>query len=214
MSEKIKSILTVVVVTIVMNILFSLVSPGAQVAQNAQSQLVGGNGVPSGFDNVNLWGALQVGISEGNPNIMSGFGTGSISATGLITSSSTIYAGNGLLQGGVLSTTTGASMTLRASDFSTQSLISMLPTVGAITVTMPASTTLNSLLPNAGDSKEFVFHNSTTTAAQSITIAGGTGTLLQIASSSAKILPTSSADFRLVRKVNGDVIVEMIPFTP
>lgn len=212
MSEKNKSLLTVVVVALIVSVVINLLSPRTQVV--TKSQLTGGSGTPTVLDNLNLFGALQIGISDSNPLVMSGFPTGSLSLTGLISASSTLYAQQGVIAGGAISTTTPASMTLSVNDLSTTTYISMLPTVGAITVTMPASTTFSSFLTNAGDSKEFVIHNSTTTAAQSITIAGGTGTLLNNASSSAKVLPTSSADIRLTKKYNGDIIVQMIPFTP
>lgn len=177
---------------------------------------VGGVGPASGFDNINMTGSLKVGAAAGDTSA-SGYGDGTIFSTGVQVSSSTMYAAQGLNVGGLNSTTTPASMTMRASDFSVSTLLSINPTVGAITLTLPASTTMNTagFLPYAGDCTEDVFHNSTTTAAAAITMAAGTGSLLLNASSTAtagKILPGGAARFIVCRKVNTDYMFLMIPF--
>ncbi len=50
--------------------------------------------------------------------------------------------------------------------------------VAAFTYTLPASSTMMSLLPNDGDTREWIFHNATSTAAATLTIAAGTGVQL------------------------------------
>lgn len=177
---------------------------------------VGGVGPASGFDNVNLTGSLKVGVTAGDTSA-SGYGDGTIFSTGVQVSSSTMYAAQGINVGGLNSTTTPASMTMRASDFSVSSFLSINPTLGSVTMTLPASTTMAAagFLPYAGDCTEDIFHNSTTTSGVAITMAAGTGSLLLSASSTVnalKIYPGSAARFIACRKVNTDYLFLMIPF--
>lgn len=135
--------------------------------------------------------------------------------TGLIVTPGQIYAQNGISQGGLLSTTTPASLTLQASDVANESLLSVTPIVASVTLTLPASTTfatlVNPFLPNAGDSAQLYVHNASTTATINVTLAGGTGTLLQKASTTAVILPGGSATVDIFRKVNTDLVFIMSP---
>lgn len=123
-----------------------------------------------------------------------------VSAGGAITASSTSASG------GNLSTTTGAtaSTTLVASDllYSTMHVNPNL-VVGA-TLTLPATSTLTSYLPNVGDTVRFNIVNATTTTVY-ITLAGGTGTILQSQSSTTRIYPTQSGMLFAVRKSNTDI---------
>ena len=79
---------------------------------------------------------------------------------------------------------------------------------GALTITMPASTTLGTFLPRAGDRASLVIVNQGTTL---LTLAGGTGTLLQTASSTKTVNIGGSATLDFVRKTNSDFIVLMSP---
>lgn len=116
-----------------------------------------------------------------------------------------VTADGGILLSDVLSTSTPASMTLAATDLANYSSILMLPTVGSITVTLPASSTLSSLVPTAGDVWEMTFVNSTTTNAQNITLAGGTGTTLYKATTTAFVAPGQVASLKFIRKTNTDI---------
>lgn len=78
-------------------------------------------------------------------------------------------------------------------------------TASAVTATLPASTTMQSFLPNAGDTRTIYLNAITGT----VTVAGGTGTLLVKATTSAAILPGGTARLDFVKKVNGDVNVLM-----
>jgi hypothetical protein len=87
---------------------------------------------------------------------------------------------------------------------------------GAATYTLPASSTLAGFIPKAGDWKEVMFKNATTTV-QSITMAGGTGTVIKKQSGGAlTILGDASADnyaiIRFVREVNRDIVATMFTF--
>lgn len=84
--------------------------------------------------------------------------------------------------GGVYSTTTTvASETLTAAVLQKNKVIRMLgsSTAAAITLTLPASTTMNAVLPKPGDYRTWVIENGYTAAATTTTIAAGTGMDLQ-----------------------------------
>lgn len=85
--------------------------------------------------------------------------------------------------GAQLATTTNGNETLGANDLlSYASIISTSTfTTSALTITLPASSTLSALVPSAGNSRTIHFVNATTTALN-ITFAGNTGTILQTAS--------------------------------
>lgn len=118
----------------------------------------------------------------------------------------------GVVTGRVLSTTTPASMTLRPLDLIGYSTISSLPTVSSVTLTLPASTTLNAngFLPKAGDRTTLAIVNASSTSA-SITLAGNTGSLLRNASTSAVITPGGVGILFITRKANLDFIFSLIP---
>lgn len=75
----------------------------------------------------------------------------------------------------------------------------------ALTATLPASTTLTSLVPNIGDSR-VIYINPITTG---MTLAGGTGTLLNSASSTKFIIAGQVGRLEFVRKANSDINVFM-----
>ena len=78
--------------------------------------------------------------------------------------------------GNVLATSTSGSATvLREKDLFDNSVIELTSNVSAFTYTLPATSTLTSLLKNKGDTQTWVIKNATTTVATSITLAKGTG---------------------------------------
>ena len=91
--------------------------------------------------------------------------------------------------GGILSTSTPASMTLAPTDMQ-YGFISMNPGItSGISVTFPATTTtgMSTFLPNVGDNTSFTVYNATSTSNRLITFVAGTGVLLETASSSATV---------------------------
>lgn len=65
------------------------------------------------------------------------------------------------------------------------------PNSVAVTLTLPASSTLTQFIPNAGDQAEILFRNASSTnnaTASYVTLAGGTGTILQSASTTKIIM--------------------------
>lgn len=95
----------------------------------------------------------------------------------------------GVTYGNYLATSTSATTyTLVAADLVGSSgfaydTIALTPTVGDLTITLPASSTLRHFLPQAGMSAKQCFYNASTTAGIDITIAAGTGIDLEVASS-------------------------------
>lgn len=107
--------------------------------------------------------------------------------------------------------TVNSAETLLAADFDTEKFIDYTPNVQALTLTLPASTTLRSFLPRAGMTRTIYIRNATTTSTASIdiTIAGNTGTLLKVATTTKKIFSdTDAANYGIItfiRKGNSDI---------
>lgn len=118
----------------------------------------------------------------------------------------TLQAGITYTGGSALSTTTPASMTMKASDFTSYSSWEINPTVGAVTMTFPASSTLSALAPNAGDSGRIAILNATSTVAATITLAAGTGETLQTGTSTLIIYAGRNAILNFIRKANTDLM--------
>lgn len=122
----------------------------------------------------------------------------------------------GMLYGKTYATsTTATTQTLAARDFATTdgglfNVVRFTPNVGPITLTLPASSTMAYILPRAGQSAPLqCWLNATGTAAANITFAGGTGTALNVASSSASALgskvigPGEVGCFSIIRNGTG-----------
>lgn len=139
-------------------------------------------------------------------------GSGNISATG----SNTL---NTLTQGGGITTTatTSTTYTAAAADFATANEVDITPNGASLTYTLPASSTLSSFIPTAGQTRTVFFRNATTTANVNITIAGGTGTFLRTSATSSPIIVGNTAgssygkiDF--IRKSNTDIAALLTEF--
>lgn len=85
-------------------------------------------------------------------------------------------------------TTTATTQTLIVSDVQGFDTVILTPNVGSDTLTLFASSTASAWLPTAGNTQKTCFVNGTTTAGVNLTFAGGTGTKLLVASSSATAL--------------------------
>lgn len=123
---------------------------------------------------------------------------------------SLINVGGGMVNSGIIATSSMGSVTVGANEFTSwtkTSVVSLSPgLVAGATVTLPASSTIPSLVPKPGDRATFCVRNATTTAAVPLNFAGGTGTNLLVASSSATALGSAAiytgkvACFTLVRE--------------
>lgn len=137
-------------------------------------------------------------------------GSGNWVGTGSITAGTAIF---GFLTqgGGVTATTSTGAGTLTTANVSV-GLIEHTNS-GATTLTMPASSTVSSIIPTAGQSIRVTYAN---LGSGIDTLAGGSGTLLHVASSTIAtglktVAPSGSAVLVFTRKSNSDIIVDMIP---
>lgn len=119
----------------------------------------------------------------------------------------------GFVQSGINSTTTTATASvLSATDLVGYSELHLTVSTGSLTLTLPASSTLSAFLPNAGDYTQFILYNATTTSGINVTLAAGTGTLLESASSTAATTAQRASMVTVLRKVNTDLIFMIQPF--
>ncbi len=118
-----------------------------------------------------------------------------------------------LTQGGGVTaiTSTSTSYTLSASEFDTENVLQITPGGASMTLTLPATSTLTSFIPTAGQTRTVYIRNATTTAGINITVASGAGTILRSASSTAIIQSDTAgakgARLDFVRRSTGDISV-------
>lgn len=118
---------------------------------------------------------------------------GQVRGTTAAFTSTSAFSGLMTLNAGSLRTYTSATTTtgndvFGLSDLTGYDTIIVTPTIGSMTLTLPASSTVPTWLPSAGNSQKTCFVNGTTTTGIVITMAGGTGTNLLVASSTATAL--------------------------
>jgi hypothetical protein len=101
--------------------------------------------------------------------------------------------------GGVTATTSAGTATYTAANLANASLISHTAS-GALTATLPASTTLRNFAPKPGDVRTIFVAPVTT----NITFAGGTGTNLDSASSTDVCVASAMCRLDFVRKSDSD----------
>jgi hypothetical protein len=202
------------------NIIVSALA-AAIVAALVAVALVGGNSQP-----VPLSGSSDSGYNATADGVYAVDGTTVIDGSGNIDAPVTSTTGSfsGLLTtnaGNLKSytnstSTTATSYTAVQADLLNYDSILIRPNTGDLTITLPATSTLTSMVPSVGDRQDFCLHNSTTTAGIDITIAAGTGIDLETASSTPTdltILADQFACFSFIRKANTDVGVLMTEFT-
>jgi len=133
-----------------------------------------------------------------------------ITASGNVAITGSLSSGTFTEYGGIRATSTiGNAVPLLASDFDTENVIDVTLNVLDATLSFPATTTLTSFIPTAGQTRTLLIRNATTTAAMDLTITGGTGVLLKNATSTAVIKgDTDGANYgiiKLIRKANTDI---------
>lgn len=95
-------------------------------------------------------------------------------------------------EGGGISTisTTSATYTLTQAELAAGNVISIANTQGAaLTLTLPATSTLTTVIPSAGNVRRWYIQNLHTTAASSTTMAAGAGIELQGTSTASALIP-------------------------
>ncbi len=114
---------------------------------------------------------------------------------------------------GCTATTSGPAGTLTATQMDTENCIEFTPYTYQPTLTFPASSTLNYILPNVGDRKSLQLCNATSTAVKNgqFTVAFGTGTNLHNASTSVVLFAGDCADIQLHKSTDTDIEVHYVP---
>jgi len=134
-------------------------------------------------------------------------GATTLSSTLSVTGATTLKV---LTQGGaVLATSTSATATTFAlADLLTYSAWEVTPNVADLTYTFPASSTLSTIIPTAGDSRTWTIYNATTTATIDVIFAAGTGSEIKGAGGAALTIDEASfGTITLTRKANSDIII-------
>jgi hypothetical protein len=183
-------------------------SPTLGTVSNSINHLLQGN---SWFTGIAYFGTSQQASIDASGNVTT---SGSVtSASASVTGA--LVVGTFTQGGGVLATTSIGAGTLTAANIATNNVIQQTNT-GAITLTLPASSTLTSFIPTAGQVRSLFIANLGTAA---VTLAGGTGTSIKVASSTSligatglkviQIGGTGRLDF--FRKSNTDIEVILTP---
>ena len=138
---------------------------------------------------------------------------GAISATTI--SGTAITATGAVTEGGGITatSTSGSVVPLLSTDFDTENVIDVTLNVLDATLSFPATSTLTSFIPTAGQSRTLLIRNASTTATMDLTISGGTGVLMKFASTTPATNgvitgDTDGANFAqivLTRKSNTDI---------
>jgi len=153
------------------------------------------------------------GISIGNLKQLAFDSTGKIS--------SVIHLDGGTIRSYTNATsTTATTQTLVQADILKYDTVLFTPNTGSVTLTLPATSTLTTFIPTAGDMVEQCWYNATSTASINITFAAGTGIDLQRVATSTVTgaagvlaIPTgNSACFKFIRQTNTDVQALMTNF--
>lgn len=78
---------------------------------------------------------------------------------------------------------------------------------GTMALSLPASTTFRTVLPNAGDSRSWIFYNATGTAAATLTLTAGTGIDLVAATANDDLIDNQEySRVTCMKKTNTDVV--------
>lgn len=120
-----------------------------------------------------------------------------------------------IVGGRVASSTTGTTGTLVASQIENVNMFDYTLNVADVTLTLPASSTIN-FMRNPGDTKVFYVRNATTTATMDITFAAGTGLNLKKATSTLILVGNgdggNTARLTFVRQADSDIDVVLEQF--
>ena len=150
-------------------------------------------------------------VIDGSGNVDAPITTTTITASGA-TALATFTQGGGIRA----TSTVNSAETLLAADFDVENVIAYTLNVQDATLTLPATSTLSSFIATAGQTRSIFIRNATTTASMDLTIAGGTGMNLLVASSTKVIVGnttgSNSARLDFVRRADTDIDVTMSIF--
>ena len=118
--------------------------------------------------------------------------------------------------GGVNATSTSnTATTILERDLVKYNVWEVIPTVGSLTYTLPATSTLTSLMRDIGDSQTWIWENATTSTAITLTIAAGTGWNLSGVDANVDVFPGAAYTARELvimecyRQANKDINCEL-----
>ena len=109
---------------------------------------------------------------------------------------------------GAYATSTSASAAaLNQAELLAYNMIEMTANVGtALALSLPASSTWTTLIPDAGDHREWLIHNATTSAGMIITITAGTGIdLIGVTTNDDPIDGTEYSQLECYRQIDTDI---------
>lgn len=174
--------------------------------------VVGGASAPAGGLIHVLQEEFPEGITVDGTEVISTAGrwvgtvTGIFNGTTITASGETAVEGFTAGAGALATSTTGTATTLSQADLLADNLFVVTWNTSSGTYTLPASSTWTTLIPNAGDVREWIFHNATTTAATTMTIAAGTGIdLVAVTTADDVIDGTEYSQMTCVRQPDTDV---------
>lgn len=124
---------------------------------------------------------------------------------------STFTQGGGMFT----SSTANATETLLVTAIDTENFIDYTPNVNS-TLTLPATSTMSALIPVAGDSRDYIIRNASSTAAATLTLAAGTGMDLQFTEATGGDLVLNGLDagtLTMTRLTNTDILVLFNEYT-
>lgn len=114
----------------------------------------------------------------------------------------------GLTKGGRVATSSLVSATLQTGFLNKDNTrIDFTPNAGSLTLTLSASSTLTSIVPKTGDTREYLICNATTTAATPFTLAFGAGLKQMNATSTYAIATGKCAQTIFSRRSDKDIDV-------
>jgi len=151
-------------------------------------------------ENLTTTGTLAAGATTLSSTLAVG---GATTLTGA-TDASTFTQGGGI----TATSTTNATETLLASDFDVENFIDYTPNLNS-TLTLPATSTLSTFIPNAGDMRRVIFRNASSTVAATLTLAAGTGIDLQFVEATGGDLVLNGLDIgemTFIRETDTDII--------
>lgn len=112
---------------------------------------------------------------------------GDTNFTNMVLSGYLTVGGGSLKSYALASSTSATTVTLSVTDFNKYDTVLFTPTIGATTIIFPASSTLATWLPEAGDRQDTCFFNATTTAAATLQFQASTGIDWEIATSTSQV---------------------------
>ena len=165
--------------------------------------------------NEGYYSELPISLSGANGDLTISSG-GTLTVSGATTISGATDLAILTYGGSVLATSTsGTATTLTQAILAAYTAIEMTPNVASFTYTLPASSTITSLMPNSGDRRSWTWQNAATATSTEMTIAAGTGWNLSGVDANVDVIPGAAYTARELlimdcyRQANTDINCEL-----